>query len=146
MDTLARVFHSREVADALKQATGAPLTGTSLRIEYCQDSDGFWLEPHTDIGVKKFTMLVYLEPGTGKAPTGEPTCTTTANTHFGHAPSAFNAGLIFIPSDKTWHGFEKRPHARRAQVAHHQLRRAGMAQPPRAVFPRGHDTLTKQSP
>jgi len=41
------------------------LTGTSLRIEYCQDCEGFWLSPHTDIGVKKFTMQIYLsnEPG-----------------------------------------------------------------------------------
>ncbi|MGA7949180.1 MAG: hypothetical protein WCA45_03345 [Thiobacillaceae bacterium] len=108
MDTLARVFHSREVADAVKEATGASLTGTSLRIEYCQDSDGFWLEPHTDIGVKKFTMLVYLN----REPEGADWGTDMyydSNTHFGRAPSAFNAGLIFIPSDKTWHGFEKRP-------------------------------------
>ena len=25
-----------------------------------QDTDGFWLEPHTDIGAKLFTMLIYL--------------------------------------------------------------------------------------
>jgi len=27
----------------------------------------------------------------------------------GRAPAGFNSGFIFVPSDKTWHGFEKRP-------------------------------------
>ena len=39
---------------------GCTLGGSFLRIEYCLDTDGFWLEPHTDIGAKLFTMLVYL--------------------------------------------------------------------------------------
>jgi hypothetical protein len=108
MDTLARVFQSEAVVDALKVGTGAPLAGTSLRIEYCQDTDGFWLEPHTDIGVKKFTMLIYLN----REPEGSDWGTdiySDSTTHFGRAPSGFNSGLIFIPSDTTWHGFDKRP-------------------------------------
>jgi hypothetical protein len=108
MEDLARVFQSQEVVDELKAATNAPLENTSLRIEYCQDTDGFWLEPHTDIGVKKFTMLIYLN----REPEGADWGTdiySDKDTHVGRAPSGFNAGLIFIPSDKTWHGFERRP-------------------------------------
>ena len=108
MDALARVFQSQEVVDELKAVTQAPLAGTSLRIKYCQDTDGFWLEPHTDIGVKKFTMLIYLN----REPEGADWGTdiySDKDTHVGRAPSGFNAGLIFIPSDKTWHGFERRP-------------------------------------
>jgi len=107
MDTLAKTFQSQPVVDALKSVTGAPITGTSLRIEYCQDTDGFWLEPHTDIGVKKFTMLIYLN----REPEGVDWGTdiySDSNTHVGRAPSGFNTGLIFIPSDISWHGFEKR--------------------------------------
>ena len=108
MDTLARVFQSRQMLDALQATTGARLSGTSLRIEYCQDSDGFWLEPHTDIGVKKFTMLIYLN----REPQGSDWGTdiySDHDTHVGRAPAGVNRGLIFVPSDKTWHGFEKRP-------------------------------------
>ena len=36
-----------------------------MRLEYAQDTDGFWLEPHTDLGVKLFTMLIYL-PDSGE--------------------------------------------------------------------------------
>ena len=108
METLARTFQSKEVVDALEAATDADLGGTSLRIEYCQDTDGFWLEPHTDIGVKKFTMLIYLN----REPQGVDWGTdiyADHDTHVGRAPAGFNKGLIFVPSDKTWHGFEKRP-------------------------------------
>jgi hypothetical protein len=108
MDTLARVFQSQRVVEALRQTTGAPPAGTSLRIEYCQDTDGFWLEPHTDIGVKKFTMLIYLnrEPQAidwGTDIYSDPT------THVGRAPAGFNTGLIFVPGENTWHAFDRRP-------------------------------------
>jgi len=108
LETLAQTFQSKEVVDDLEAATGANLSGTSLRIEYCQDTDGFWLEPHTDIGVKKFTMLIYLN----REPQGADWGTdiyADHGTHVGRAPAGFNKGLIFVPSDKTWHGFEKRP-------------------------------------
>ena len=108
MDTLARVFQPKAVTDALQATTGASLSGTSLRIEYCQDTDGFWLEPHTDIGAKKFTMLIYLN----REPQGADWGTdiyANRDTHVGRAPAGTNRGLIFVPSDKTWHGFEKRP-------------------------------------
>jgi hypothetical protein len=108
MDTLAQIFQSPQILDALQATTGAHLSDTSLRIEYCQDSDGFWLEPHTDIGVKKFTMLIYLN----REPQGSDWGTdiySDHDTHVGRAPAGVNRGLIFVPSDKTWHGFEKRP-------------------------------------
>ena len=53
-------FQDPSVRGAIEAATGTDLSDGHLRIEYCQDNDGFWLEPHTDILVKKFTMLVYL--------------------------------------------------------------------------------------
>ena len=108
MDTLARIFQSQEMVKSLEDLTGAHLGGTSLRIEYCLDSDGFWLEPHTDIGVKRFTMLIYLN----REPHGSDWGTdiyANHETHVGRAPAGVNKGLIFVPSDKTWHGFEKRP-------------------------------------
>jgi hypothetical protein len=108
MDSLARVFQSPEVTQDLQTTTGAQLGGTSLRIEYCQDTDGFWLEPHTDIGVKKFTMLIYLNREAEGADWGTDLY-ADHDTHMGRAPAGVNKGLIFVPSDRTWHGFEKRP-------------------------------------
>ena len=108
MDRLARVFQSREVNTALERVTGARLTGTSLRMEYCLDTDGFWLEPHTDLGVKKFTMLIYLNREPAALDWGTDIYADAA-THVGRAPAGFNTGLIFVPGDNTWHGFERRP-------------------------------------
>jgi len=101
---VAQTFQAPETAAMLAEATGAPLEGASLRIEYCQDRDGFWLEPHTDIGAKLFTMLVYL----GDDPAMGTDIYDTEKRHLGAAPFGFGRGLIFVPGDDTWHGFEKR--------------------------------------
>jgi hypothetical protein len=46
--------------DRVAKHFGASVGGSYLRVEFAQDTDGFWLEPHTDLGVKAFTMLLYL--------------------------------------------------------------------------------------
>jgi hypothetical protein len=104
---LAAALQSPEVVAKLQALCGVDLKGSSLRIEYCLDTDGFWLEPHTDIGAKFFTMLIYL----ANPPEGEDWGTdvySDASTWVGSAPAKRNRGLIFIPGKETWHGFRKR--------------------------------------
>lgn len=107
-EQVAQAFQSRAVTDAIQKTCAVDLSGTNLRIEYCQDTEGFWLEPHTDIGVKKYTMLVYLSKGPGCEDWGTDVLDGT-KTIVARAPYAFNEGLIFIPGTDTWHGFAKRP-------------------------------------
>lgn len=105
---LAAALQSEPAISAIERTCDVDLSGTNLRIEYCRDTDGFWLEPHTDIGVKKFTMLIYLSNDPGSEAWGTDVldgpdrlvCT---------APYRRNGGLIFIPAANTWHGFRKRP-------------------------------------
>jgi hypothetical protein len=104
---MAQAFQNPQTIAALSKATGVKLDGTFLRIEYCQDTDGFWLEPHTDIGAKLFTMLVYLSDVPAAANWGTDIY-DDALKHLGQAPGTFNKGLIFIPGANTWHGVEKR--------------------------------------
>jgi hypothetical protein len=112
-DVCARVvrgFQDPLVRRAIEEATGADLSGAHLRIEYCQDTEGFWLEPHTDISVKQFTMLVYLSDDSRLKNAG-------TDVHGGppdypyicSAPYGKNLGLIFIPGPNTWHAVGKRP-------------------------------------
>jgi hypothetical protein len=106
--TLALALQSPRVTEALEESCRVELRGSSLRIEYCLDTDGFWLEPHTDIGAKFFTMLIYLN---NPAP-GEDWGTdiyASPTEHAGTAPFARNHGLIFVPNGNSWHGFAKRP-------------------------------------
>ncbi|HTI03645.1 MAG TPA: 2OG-Fe(II) oxygenase [Acidisoma sp.] len=105
---LAAALQAPETVGALCRQTGADLLGSHLRIEYCLDRDGFWLEPHTDIGAKFFTMLIYLTD----PPPGEDWGTDLYETplrHVGSAPAQRNAGLVFVPGTDTWHGFIRRP-------------------------------------
>ena len=83
-------------------------TDTYVRVEYAQDIDGFWLKPHTDIGVKMFTMLIYMSDDPRHADLGTDIY-ADENTHVGRSPFEPNSAMIFVPSKNTWHGFEKRP-------------------------------------
>lgn len=100
-------FQDKAVVGAFASATGTELDGTYLRIEYAQDTDGFWLEPHTDLGVKKLTFLCYLSDGPGHRELGTDIYADAA-THVGRTPADPNSAMLFIPSSNTWHGFEKR--------------------------------------
>ena len=59
-EAIAQAFQDKRVTSHIEKVFGTDLSGTYLRIEFAQDIDGFWLEPHTDLGVKAFTMLLYL--------------------------------------------------------------------------------------
>lgn len=105
---MVETFQDPQTVRHLGRVCGIDLSGTSLRIEYCQDVEGFWLEPHTDIRVKKFTMLVYLSTEPEAEAWGTDVYDADCNL-VGRSSGAFNRGLIFIPADDTWHGFARRP-------------------------------------
>ncbi|HLY55309.1 MAG TPA: 2OG-Fe(II) oxygenase [Stellaceae bacterium] len=105
---VAEAFQARGLAAVLAARCGADLEGAYLRIEYCRDTAGFWLEPHTDIAAKRFTLIVYLND----PPSAEDWGTDlydAAGRRVGGAPSRSNAGLAFVPATDTWHGFAPRP-------------------------------------
>jgi hypothetical protein len=104
---VAEAFQSARAATALMALTGARLFGTYLRIEYAVDVDGFWLEPHTDLGVKALTLFLQLGvPGQE----GLGTDLYEAPDQWAERiPFGWNTALAFVPSDRSWHGFEPRP-------------------------------------
>jgi hypothetical protein len=95
------------VIKATETTFGCKLAGSYLRVEFAQDIDGFWLEPHTDLGVKLFTFLLYLSDAPGHAALG--TDIYDANKkHVATSPFTPNGAMIFVPSNNTYHGFEAR--------------------------------------
>jgi hypothetical protein len=107
-EDLATALQSDAVVHQLQTLCDVALAGSFLRIEYCLDTDGFWLEPHTDIGAKLFTMLIYLSDDPGSETWGtdildgpDKLVLTT--------PYHRNLGFIFIPAQNSWHGFHRRP-------------------------------------
>jgi hypothetical protein len=106
-DEVATALQSDPVVHHLASLCDVDLAGSFLRMEYCLDTDGFWLEPHTDIGAKLLTMLIYLSGDPGAHAWGtdildgpERLVLTT--------PYQRNFGLIFVPAADTWHGFHRR--------------------------------------
>lgn len=108
MARVAEALQSPQVTRTFADAFEAPLDETYLRLEYAQDIDGFWLQPHTDLGVKKFTCLIYLSQGPGHETLGTDIYASPEE-HVGASPFIRNTAMIFVPGSNTWHGFEKRP-------------------------------------
>jgi hypothetical protein len=104
---VADAFQSAQIARMIEAATGADLAGTYVRLEYAQDTDGFWLEPHTDLGVKRFTMLIYLAEEGDESDLGTD---IYADPRTWAKRSAFedNTALVFVPGSNTWHGLARR--------------------------------------
>lgn len=106
MEAVARTFQSRSTVNAIEEKFGASLSQTYLRLEYAMDTDGFWLEPHTDIGPKRFTMLTYISRERGVHYGTD--VYYDKDRHCRSIPYTSNTALVFVPSPRTWHGVEKR--------------------------------------
>ena len=114
---LARFFQDPATVKLLQDATGADLSETNVRIEYALDSDCFWLQPHTDLGVKRITILYYLPDGPDQEDLGTDIY-LDEHTWAARAPFKWNTALVFVPSNNTFHGFERRdiPRVRRSVI------------------------------
>ena len=107
VDAFATAFQSPAVTRSIETTFGTRLGGTYLRLEYAQDTGGFWLEPHTDLGVKVFTMLLYLSTDPAHRELGTDIYDREKR-HVGRSPFEPNGAMIFVPSTDTFHGFEPR--------------------------------------
>jgi hypothetical protein len=106
---LVEAMQDPRVLAAIEAECAIDLSGSLLRLEYCLDVGDFWLEPHTDIAVKKYTQLLYLSAGAGSDNCGtDVLAVEEPHALVAEAPFAFNAGTMFIPGTDTWHGFHKR--------------------------------------
>jgi hypothetical protein len=106
-EAFCQAFQDRRVTDKIASHFGARLAGTYLRVEAAQDTDGFWLEPHSDLGVKTFTMLLYMSKHPQHRTLGTDIYDADKK-HVGSSPFAPNAAMVFVPSNITFHGFEPR--------------------------------------
>ncbi len=106
-NTVNAALQDRRVTSAIEKTFSTKLGGTYLRVEYAQDTNGFWLEPHTDLGVKSFTFLLYLSTDPSHENLGTDIYDAEKK-HVGRSPFKPNAAMIFVPSSNTYHGFESR--------------------------------------
>ncbi|MCB1549860.1 MAG: 2OG-Fe(II) oxygenase [Hyphomicrobiaceae bacterium] len=105
---LCEALQRPDVAVALAETFSISPKGSFLRIEYIQDTDGAWLEPHRDIPDKLFSMVVYLCTGP-EAKNWGTDIYDDAKRWIGRASADFNAAVTFVAGPNTWHGFDKRP-------------------------------------
>jgi len=97
-----------DVARLMAETCDIPVEGSFLRMEYIQDTDGAWLEPHRDIPEKLFSMVIYLFTGPDARDWGTDIYDAERR-WIGRSSGEFNTGVIFVPGPATWHGFDPRP-------------------------------------
>ena len=107
VEAFSQAFQSPVVTKRIESYFGTKLGGSYLRLEYAQDTGGFWLEPHTDLGVKVFTMLLYLSKDVAHRDLGTDIYDAEKK-HAARSPFEPNAAMVFVPSNTTYHGFEPR--------------------------------------
>jgi hypothetical protein len=107
-EAVAQAFQDERVTSHIEKVFGTDLKGAYLRIEFAQDIDSFWLEPHTDLGVKVFTLLLYLSKDPSHKDLGTDIYDGEKR-HVGRSAFEPNAAMVFIPGNDTYHGFERRP-------------------------------------
>jgi len=78
---------------------------SDLRAEICCDGQGFWQVPHLDTTDKLITILCYL--GSDNDELLGTDIFSDEETYHSTAPFGKNKGLIFFPSENSWHGFRK---------------------------------------
>ena len=108
MAAMANAYQSPACVGRMAEFFGADLDDTFLRIEYAVDATGFWLEPHTDLGVKRLTILHYISDVPGQEDCGTDIYNAD-KTHAKRTPFENNLALAFVPGDATYHGYESRP-------------------------------------
>lgn len=104
---VSEAFQSPLITRDIESRFGTRLNDTYLRIEYAQDTNGFWLEPHSDLGVKLFTLLLYTSRDPSHSNLGTDIYDGDKR-HAARSPFKPNGAMIFVPSKITLHGFEPR--------------------------------------
>jgi hypothetical protein len=107
MAHIAGAYQAPRMVRAMEDFFGADLEGTFLRIEYAQDVTGFWLEPHSDLGVKRITILHYISDAPGQDDLGTDIYNADKN-WAKRTPFVPNAAMAFVPAHNTFHGFAAR--------------------------------------
>lgn len=106
---LARSLQDWRTVTALEHRFQRCLVGSRLRVEYAQDVDGYWLEPHTDtIDPKWLTFMIALPSTSNGSVLGTELYDPDGNL-MAIQPQCANSALVFAPDEHTWHGFAAKP-------------------------------------
>ena len=108
VEAMSEALQRPDVARQLGETIEFDPEGKFLRIEYIQDLDGAWLEPHRDVPEKIFSMVVYLCTGPEAKDWGTDIYDDDKK-WVGRSSAEFNSAAIFKAGKNTWHGYDKRP-------------------------------------
>lgn len=105
LERIVEFFLKKDIIDMFEEESGKKIRGNYLRVEFIEDKEKSWLEPHVDISEKLMSFLVYLNNTNEDESIG--TALYNEDKEFiKTVPYIDNTGFYFYPGNNTWHGLE----------------------------------------
>jgi hypothetical protein len=104
--TVVEGFGSEEVVAAIARVAGANLRDCQVQISLVREVDGYERPPVTRCGDARFTLMVALD--TGHQGGLGPDIYFETGDWASQVPWRAGCGFAFVPSPRSWHGFEPR--------------------------------------
>ena len=105
LERIVEFFLKKNIIDMFEEESGKKIRGNYLRVEFIEDKEKSWLEPHVDISEKLMSFLVYLNNTNEDESIG--TALYNEDKEFiKTVPYIDNTGFYFYPGNNTWHGLE----------------------------------------
>jgi hypothetical protein len=98
-------FSRDSVIEMFEKESGRTIRGNYLRVEFLEDKESSWLEPHCDIEEKLVSLIIYLNDTNEDEKNG----TVLYNEDMMKVrtiPFIDNSGFYFFAGKNTWHGLE----------------------------------------
>lgn len=105
LNRIVDFFLRDDIILMFEQESGKTIRGNYLRVEFIEDKEKSWLEPHVDINEKIMSFLVYLN-NTDESESIGTTLYNKDKEYIKTVPYINNQGFYFYPGDDTWHGLE----------------------------------------
>lgn len=98
-------FKRDSVISMFEKESGRTIKGNYLRVEFLEDKESSWLEPHRDIEEKLLSLIIYLNDSNESEENG--TSLYDENKEkVKTVPFINNSGFYFFAGTNTWHGLE----------------------------------------
>ena len=105
INSLVDYFLNPDIVSHFENESNKKIAGNYLRIEFIEDHESSWLQPHVDIHEKLMSMMIYLNT-TDESESIGTSIYDSEKQLVKIIPYIHNTGFYFYPSDNTWHGLE----------------------------------------
>ena len=104
-ERIVNYFSRDSVIDMFEKESECTIKGNYLRVEFLEDKQSSWLEPHCDIEEKLLSLIIYLNDTNETEDNGTSLYDKNLK-KVSTVPFIDNSGFYFFAGKNTWHGLD----------------------------------------